>query len=76
MCPGSLTIPVLGLEMVYPKKVGSLPWPGFFFEFLASKIVSSNPSLTDTNANPQLKIRFALFWLLLADSTTVLKFAF
>ena len=43
----ALTIPVLGLERVCPRKVYPLPWPRIFFESLAlaSKVVFSTPSL-------------------------------
>ena len=49
LCSWSLalasTIPVLGLKRICPRKVG--PWPRIFFESLnlASKVVSSTPSL-------------------------------
>ena len=41
------SIPVLGLERVCPRKVGSWPWPRIFFVSLAfaSSLVSSTPPL-------------------------------
>ena len=52
LCPLSLalTIPVLGLERACARKVGPWPWPRIFFEFLASKVVSSTLIFTAVNA--------------------------
>ena len=51
LCPQSLasTVSVLGLEKVCPRKVS--PWPRifFFFESLASNVVSSTPPLVKSN---------------------------
>ena len=47
LCPWSLalSIPVLGLERVYPRQGCPWPWPRIFFVSLASSLVSSTPTL-------------------------------
>ena len=48
LCPLFLasSIPVLGLESIFPRK--GCPWPRIFFVSLASSLVSSTPPLTRT----------------------------
>ena len=59
MCPWSLalSIPVLGLESVCPRK--SCPWPRIFFVSLAlaSSLVSSTPPLLYSEQKPSVKKR-------------------
>ena len=52
----ALSIPVLGLEKVCPRKVGNWSWARIFFVSLASSLVSSTPPLGGSTSTSKLRL--------------------
>ena len=77
MCPWSLalasSIPVVGLEMVCPWKVSSLPWPRIFFCVLSLGGLGLEPCVLDSTAVNLVTKRRVILIKRLLDSGLILE---